>query len=315
MRYLLGRVSPEEKVRLDEQYFSDDAEFEELEVAEDELIDQYVKNELSGSDKGEFEKLLASPRISERVEIARLLAQRVAARNPTPATPAPRPWWQRIFGVTKNSGFKPALTFAMILVLLTSVALALQWFRFRSESQQLAAQQQQYAAQQERLRQLEERIKQEELKRKELENDRNAARETNRTLQDDYNRLLQERQSTPDLVAAVFLAPYSGTRGGGGAEEKKINVTKNVRAVKLNLDVEAGDYPRYQAIVQSDATRQSVHHCLNLTPVPQHGRKYIGCLVPASRLTSGTYNVHVDGLNESGEPETFQDYLFHVVAR
>jgi hypothetical protein len=312
MRYLLGRLSAKEKASAEEQYFSDAEGFEELEIAEDELVDRYVKDELSGSDKRQFEKLLASPRISERVEIARLIAERSEARKGAMLpTPVPLPWWRRIFGTTKTSDFKPILAFALVLVVLPGIALTLMWMRLRNESQEFALQQQRS---QQRLQQLEQRIGEQERKNKELEQNRDEAREENQTLQSEYDRLLQERQSTPTFIASVFLTPYSGTRGEGGSEEKRVTINKDTRAVKLNLDVEQGDYLRYQAIVQAEVAHKSVHHCFNLKPFPQSGRKYIRCVVPASKLTTGMYNVHVDGFTDSGE-EDFRDYLLHVVSR
>src|SRR5688500_20133118 len=88
MRYLLGSLPEEERTRLEQQFFSDDQVFEELEIAEDELIDGYVRAELSTDDRRQFEKLLVSPRLAERVELARILAKKVSqsTRPPQPIT-------------------------------------------------------------------------------------------------------------------------------------------------------------------------------------------------------------------------------------
>jgi len=72
MRYLLGSLSEDERNRLEENFFADDAKFEELEVLEDELIDDYVAGELSPDERRQFEsKLKQSPRLVERVHFAR----------------------------------------------------------------------------------------------------------------------------------------------------------------------------------------------------------------------------------------------------
>lgn len=310
MRYLLNRLSPEEKTRVEEQYFSNAGDFEDLEIAEDELVDRYVKNEMSRKDKLEFEKLLASPRISERVEIARLLAQRADARKSATIspTPIPVPWWRRIFGTTKTFSLKPAFGFSLMLLVFSGVALTVMWSRLRSEAQQFALQQQ-------RLQQLERSIEEQERKNRDLAKNGEEAREENQRLQEEYQRLAQERQSTSSFTASVFLTPYTGTRSAGGSEEKKVTLNKDTKAVKVNLDVAEGDYPRYQATVQAELAHKTVHHCYNLKPFPQSDRKYIRCIVPASKLTTGTYNVHVDGFTNSGEVEDFRDYLLRVVSR
>ena len=78
-RYLLGSLSDEEKALLEERYFSDDAMFEEIEIAEEELIDRYVRGELSNEDSERFAAVVAdSPRLAERVEFARVWKDKLA---------------------------------------------------------------------------------------------------------------------------------------------------------------------------------------------------------------------------------------------
>src|SRR5262245_23868700 len=108
-RYLLGTLSGEERDRFEEMYFSDDAAFEEVEIAEGELIDRYVRGELSNTDRVQFESVVTrSPRLVERVEFARVWKDKVAASSTTAAVvPAPGPyksreaspsWWASFFG-------------------------------------------------------------------------------------------------------------------------------------------------------------------------------------------------------------------------
>src|SRR5690349_8338982 len=111
MRYLLGTLSEEERAQLEERYFSDDAEFEEIEVAEGELVDRYVRDELPQSDRERFEQILAaSPRLVERVEFARLFADKlriaeepIAATSRTPAPVPPKTSWFSFFETSRSS--------------------------------------------------------------------------------------------------------------------------------------------------------------------------------------------------------------------
>src|SRR6476619_2765400 len=85
-RYLLGTLSDEERDRFEEMYFSDDAAFDEVEIAEGELIDRYVRGELSKPDRAQFESVVArSPRLVERVEFARVWKDKLAASSATAA--------------------------------------------------------------------------------------------------------------------------------------------------------------------------------------------------------------------------------------
>jgi len=54
-RYLLGQLGPNEQARVEEQYFNDDECFAQLLQAEDQLIEDYLQNSLSASDKLRFE--------------------------------------------------------------------------------------------------------------------------------------------------------------------------------------------------------------------------------------------------------------------
>lgn len=313
-RYLLGTLSEEEEIRVQEQ-FSGEHGFEELEIAEDELIDVYVRDELSAGDRICFERMLVSPRLTERVELARLLAHRAASRTPAPTEvdkPLPKiSWWRKFFGLTNpgSSTLVPAFMTTVAILLLAGLALLFLGLRLRRESQQLTAHQQQIETLQ---RQLEEQKK----TNSQLQTDRDQARRQNQELEDKLMAEIQraEEQRTQSLGSIVtsFLTPYAGTRGEASSE-KKIEITKNTRAVNLKMDVEHGDYPRYQATVQN-FDRKPIRLCRALRPLPGR-RKYISCVVPASRLTAGTYQVHVEGLQQDGTPENFDEYTFRIIAR
>ena len=74
IQYLLGQMDPEEQARLEERYMADPESRQELEAAERDLIDQYVRGELA--DPEQFEKyFLNSPRRRQKVEFARALMQ------------------------------------------------------------------------------------------------------------------------------------------------------------------------------------------------------------------------------------------------
>ena len=73
-RYLLGELSEAELDRVEERLFAaaDRDSEEQLSPAEDELIDSYVRGELSASEREHFESwFLTSPRRRERLELAR----------------------------------------------------------------------------------------------------------------------------------------------------------------------------------------------------------------------------------------------------
>ena len=74
VRYLLGGLTTTERDQLEDEYFADDAVHEQLLAIECELIDAYVRDELSPDDRRTFEeRFLATPGGRARVERARLI--------------------------------------------------------------------------------------------------------------------------------------------------------------------------------------------------------------------------------------------------
>jgi len=76
VQYLLGNLSVEEQVRIEDRAFSDSNYMGALEAAEADLIDAYVRDELSQSERRRFERrFLISPQRRSKVEFARDLAR------------------------------------------------------------------------------------------------------------------------------------------------------------------------------------------------------------------------------------------------
>jgi hypothetical protein len=73
-RYWLGTLDSPEREQLENDYFSNDEKYELLLTAEDDLIDAYVRRELSASERQLFEKhYLKIPRRRWKVQLAREL--------------------------------------------------------------------------------------------------------------------------------------------------------------------------------------------------------------------------------------------------
>ena len=318
-RYLLGKLSEEERTDLEERYFLDEAEFDQFEMAEGELIDRYLENELSAEDKRRFEDLVVAPGLTERVEVARLLAQRaatVAEVATPPVTIPPKPvqvgWWDRLFAIP---AFKPAFAMSLIFLVMTTSALIVVWSKLRAGSQQLAQEQQQ----REELRR---RIEEQQARYRTLE-EKLGKSEADKVQQEaqtaEYERRLAEelKRSASPIVFAIVLNPSQGSRGSGGQEAKVFTITGGASQVGLTLNVTEGseDYLRFNASVQNIDTQKAVKTKSKLTPFTQRGQKFITLQVPAKDLPAGSYNVRVDGITAGGDVQNFQDYPFRITSR
>jgi len=77
-RYLLGELSEAEQAMLEEKYFTDERVFEQVLKSESELLDRYVRSELSAPARERFEQsYLNNPRRRERMRFAEALATRL----------------------------------------------------------------------------------------------------------------------------------------------------------------------------------------------------------------------------------------------
>lgn len=82
--YLLGKLPEEEEARLETDYLADAELREQVEAVEAELIDAYLKDELSRSERRALEtRFLASPRGQERLRFARTWMGSVARERPS----------------------------------------------------------------------------------------------------------------------------------------------------------------------------------------------------------------------------------------
>lgn len=76
--YLLNQATQEYSSWLEEQIFTDGALFQELLIAEDELIDQYLRDELTASEGQSFEThFLAAPERQQKLRFSRALRKYV----------------------------------------------------------------------------------------------------------------------------------------------------------------------------------------------------------------------------------------------
>lgn len=106
MEYLLGEMPEKEQEEFEARYFADDALFERVTIAKEELIDRYVRGQLEAQKQQQFESQLdQSPTLRQDVEFAQSLRQALIEPSSTVTTEAissrnqswllpflPRPW-------------------------------------------------------------------------------------------------------------------------------------------------------------------------------------------------------------------------------
>ncbi|HEX8922038.1 MAG TPA: tetratricopeptide repeat protein, partial [Pyrinomonadaceae bacterium] len=129
--YLLGRLEPEDRAqRIEERILTEQDYYEELLVIEDEVIDQYLSNELSSDEREAFEQyFLRTPERARKLRFARAFGKYVADAADVSSPPVPhraRDIFRRLFA-------SPIRVAAAALVVV-SFSLLAWWVFIRSNS-------------------------------------------------------------------------------------------------------------------------------------------------------------------------------------
>jgi anti-sigma-K factor RskA len=88
---LLGSLNDDRQKQVEERLITDADFFEELEIAEDELIDEFLSHDLSEPERDRFERhFLAAPERQRNLQFAKAMRRQI---TPQIAPPPLVPWW------------------------------------------------------------------------------------------------------------------------------------------------------------------------------------------------------------------------------
>ena len=311
--YLLGASSETDTERLDEMSLTDSEFADRLRVMEDDLVDAYVRGELSGDSLSRFvSHYLASPLRHEKVKVAEAFldfadraasaaaVHTVASVSATPGqTVLSKPARLSFFAMPRLA-LQWGFAAAALLFFVAGGYLAYENLRLR---QQMAQTQAERAT----LEQREQTLK------RELDAHRSADADTEQVLIQVRERLAELEQQLPPgqppkpKVVAFNLSPQ--TRGAG--QIAAIAVPAGTDSVALKLDVEATRFPLYKAVLKNSGADQIIWRSGKLRT---SGRgRVLRVPVPASFLRPQNYVLELSGVSAKGAVESVGGYPFRVV--
>jgi hypothetical protein len=281
VQYLLGSISEEEANRLDELSIANDEFAERLRAVEDDLVDSYIRGELSGDSLDRFQShYLASPYRREKVRFAESL---LTLCDRAPAAPrqserTARRWW-----------LSPAWTFAAAacLMLLAGGYLIYDNSRLRDQ-----------------------------LTRAQL--DREALQKSHRDLQ---RQIQEQRQPPaeapgnrppapgPGSFMALVLPPQ--TRGSGPLSA--IALPPEADQAMLQLELDPGAFDSYQAVLKDPATGRILWRSAKLKAASGRESKLVAVSLPGSLLKTQNYSLDLFGVPRAGAGEWLGSYAFRVI--
>lgn len=307
IRYLLGKLPAGETARLEESYFADDSIFDEIETAEDELVDAYARGSLSSEDRKLFgQKLSSSKRLAERVEFAKLLSKSASSQLVGHESAKAR-WWERLFDLsfTRNPAIMGAV--AAICLVVLGVPAAFVWMRLRNESTRLNTERVAIGQQN---KQLAQQLADQQSKTKQLTADLQNSKEQEDRLQrqvQDVKEQLARTNAQPTAPASILL--FSNISRGTG-EPNVLRVPTASSTIQLKLALDTDDYASYRATIRTPDNRDILTKPgLKLRSIKE---QIIILQIPARLLSSGDYVVSVSGRAPSGTYEPVADYPVRV---
>ncbi|MDQ3257528.1 MAG: zf-HC2 domain-containing protein [Acidobacteriota bacterium] len=322
VRYLLGELSEEEQSRLEDEYFARDDFFEQLLVIEDDLIDAYVRGELSANRRAQFEKhFLSLPQRRERVgfasELLRPVAQTSASTHPATVNERTLSWWQSMFPL-------PRFSLAVAAVLLVAVALASIWFAFdRNERRaRLAREEAEHGARRQPNQTAsppQQTAKQDGLTNEESALERAASPQPQtkdevpaRVSRPTNNSLMPPAQS-PRASAAIASLTLSPDLVRSTGEANRFVLTRGTDMVRLRLALNGDErHKNYRASLQTVDGKDIWSRRARAAQSSRSGAKAVTLQLPAHLLPTGDYILTLSGVTADGSTETVAEYYLKV---
>ena len=304
VRYLLGALSREELERLDELSIVDDDFACRLSTAENDLVDSYVRKELSPADAERFTSVyLSSPRRRQRLEFAEtLLGFKPAARvqteqtpaapvQETPSVPVPEPPRKRF-----SLGWWPRLAFAGISLALLLTA----GYLFR-ENLNLRKTMTTGADQQDSLLKTQQQLEQEVSQQ--------------RSANADLQRQLEQSHSQPNLEQLKTVALLLPPPMRGAARIPTLTIAPGTDLAVISLTLEADDFPAYRAALKDPSANRVLWQSGDLQSSIAGEHKTVSISFPAALLKQQMYLVELTGIPAQRKPENIAAYSFRVTLK
>ena len=306
IRYLLGSLPEEEAGQLDELSIADDAFVWRLSAVENDLVDSYVRGDLSGDSLAQFKgSYLSTAKRLQKLEFAEALSSfnastATAATQAAPALTEPRSRqagessaglsssrWLSVPRLALQWGFAASA----LGLLFVSGYLLLDNARLRRQTSEAPGS---HAA-----------FKRHEQELERQTSDQSAA---NAEMAKELERL---RASQPNLgqlkTLSALLSPP--TRGTGSMPT--VSVPRGTDLVVLLLTLETDDFRTYRVGLKDLATNKTVWHSANLETTS----KAVSVCFPAELLKQQNYVLELSGVAPNGHVELISGYPIRVVIK
>ncbi len=320
-QFLLGELSEDKRVPLEELMFKDDGFYERVLAIQEELADDYVQGRVSARQRTQFENhFLRSPLRRERIAFAATLTRAMAGQAPVAPVEASGSHWWNAFLAFRLAPSSRVMLAAWVAVLVLAVGSAFLYVdnrrlsgrieQARGEREALIGRSRSNEVEAERKSQtLEEEIAALRSRGGEMEAAIHQKEQELATLK----RAAQPNRPAPSIgeIATFILSPGL-TRGTD--EPEKILISGTSRTIQLQLALEKPEsYRGYVAEIRTARGNLVLSRSLPAAQQTSFGQA-VSLTAPASQLPIGEYEIALKGASE-GKLEAVGYYYFIALRR
>lgn len=329
--YLLGELTEEEQTDFELRYFSSPDLLDELSAVEDDLIDEYVRGELTRHQATRIEShLSSSEELRQRVASARALAQIVpqlknsSATNQTVAV-APEEeksgWLERSLSFLRAPFTTRKLSFTLGLLALVLVGAWLIFRTLRPPVEVARRQNEEETGRTPTQQSPDNQNRPGETATPSPTNERQQNADENRgaghdKTQPEGNQVPATPRTTPTR-GETFVAVISpgALRGESGVRKLTVPETASLLRMRLELDSPDEGYKSYRAEMSADNLGRNVLSRSGMLARGETGRKYLTLDVPLKSLVTGDYTLRLEGQGGDGNFEKIEVYHLSILKK
>lgn len=318
MRYLMGELSEEERDLVEEKFFTDESFYQNLLLAEDDLLYDYQRGALSKDQHRKVEaRVAASPGLRRKLKsIESLMTLDSAALQVETSTDGEMSrrgiyLWQTISDFLTIRRLAPALALAAVmLIAFGSYYLVTKTERLNSEIARLEIEKEkERLASLEKEQEMRRQIEDENEKAANLASEIERERRMRQEAEDEARRLRSQQQ----VATASFILMPGLVRDRD--EPERLVIPREMRKAELKLDLEGEEkYRSFRVELRTMGGNLLWSQAVRSASESASG-KAVAITLPASILINGEYEITLKGSSGEGPLEVFRYYYFLVMRR
>jgi hypothetical protein len=340
-RYLLRELSEEESLTVSARLFLEEEYSAQLRAVEEDLVDDYVYEELSADERQRFETyFLAEPERAEDLKIAQALKDYISTEPD--ASPLPDEAEEKIdrliqphansFPASLWAGppaLKLLLAAAVLLIVVGGAWLILKSVRRQDQpgpvqahlptpqggGENSAPPREENGSQRQEANKnpQDDQQQQQQVARNNREAPANVSRRTPSGNDRQTNREAIKPQPPRQKITYALLIPYGVTRDEGGLD--KVELSGDTRIVNFQLAlINKDNGGSYQVTLQTDDGK-TIRTLTGLKSTVSKAGEIVSISMPASLFDQQNYSMSLKALNASGSTRDIGKYSFRILKR